>query len=234
MQYTELEPLVIEVWKPIDGFDYKYEISNLGRFKRLTSFHKSKIGEITTGSYDSKGYLRTTLVKNGKNVYRKMHRLVAEYFLEDYSENLTVNHVNFKKDDNRVSNLEMMSSYENIIDHKLKKVKEISYSSVLGVSFHKNLNKWTAKVNTKDGRRSIGVFNTEKDAVEAINNYSDSDIKIGKGKQNKGKRKYTEQQIEDIINYFKNSSFRKTRKHFKIGSSTLKLIINNKYFETRD
>lgn len=43
------------------------QISNLGRFKRVTSFHKNNKGEITVGSLDSRGYLRTNLTKEGKN-----------------------------------------------------------------------------------------------------------------------------------------------------------------------
>lgn len=44
----------------------------------------------------------------------KVHRLVAMYYLDDYSEDLQVNHKNGNKQDNRVENLEMVTNAQNV------------------------------------------------------------------------------------------------------------------------
>lgn len=72
---------------------------------------------------DSKGYMRARLycpeISNHIDGRRpiKLHRLVAMFHLETYSEDLQVNHKNGIKDDNRVENLEWCTHSENAI-HK--------------------------------------------------------------------------------------------------------------------
>ena len=70
---------------------------------------------------DYKGYnrLRLTLPKlsnskDGRKAYR-VHRLVAMFYLPDYSDGLEVNHKNGNKSDNRVENLEMVTTGENVL-----------------------------------------------------------------------------------------------------------------------
>jgi hypothetical protein len=66
-----------------------------------------------------KGYLKarlhTPLSKNpdGRKPYSQ-HRIIAMFYLEDYSNELQVNHKNGIKTDNRVENLEMVTCSENM------------------------------------------------------------------------------------------------------------------------
>lgn len=228
------EELSTEEWKDIIGYDYEYQISDLGRLKRVTSFHKNKENTITLGSFDSDGYLRIGLVKDGKSIGKKLHRLVGEYFIEGYCEELTINHIDFVKNNNRKVNLELMTSAENALDYVIKVKKESSSSNCLGVGYHKQLDKWTTRINIEGHRKSLGVFDTKEDAECAIQNYKEGDIKQGKGLQNKGIRKYTQENVVEIIESLSKIGFRKTRRLFNIGSSTLNLIRDNKYYETRD
>jgi len=98
---------------------------NPGYYKKIPKWEHylvGKSGEIfntRTGKFkkpckDHKGYLRVRLI-NGRNngATKKLHRLVAQAFLETYSEKLQVNHKNCIKDDNRIDNLEMVTQSQN-------------------------------------------------------------------------------------------------------------------------
>lgn len=61
-----------------------------------------------------KGYLYVNLCENAKYKSTSIHRLVAKYFLPDYSEELEVNHIDGNKTNNNVENLEMTTRSENI------------------------------------------------------------------------------------------------------------------------
>ena len=62
----------------------------------------------------SKGYYRVTFSHNHKRKSYFVHRLVAQAFLDNYSDDLQVNHIDGNKLNNLASNLEMVTIQENI------------------------------------------------------------------------------------------------------------------------
>ena len=60
------------------------------------------------------GYLYASLRKDGKTIDSMVHRLVAKAFL-DCVDGLQVNHINGKRADNRLVNLEMVSRSTNVL-----------------------------------------------------------------------------------------------------------------------
>ena len=74
----------MEEWRNIDGYTH-YQISNLGNIKSIN-------GKLVKKQSDKYGYLVVGLYKNGNRKVHKVHRLVAKAFLENYSEDLQVNH----------------------------------------------------------------------------------------------------------------------------------------------
>lgn len=70
-------------------------------------------GVMKKSGLDKKGYERIRLIDGKRGSTKKVHRLVAQAFLGDYSEHLQVNHKNCVKDDNRLLNLEMVTQSEN-------------------------------------------------------------------------------------------------------------------------
>lgn len=111
-----------EIWKPIEGYETYYEVSNLGNIKSLSRLKKGvrygkpyeyQTKEILLKQYiDNKGYLRVKLQKDGNKQTCKVHRIVAKTFLGDIY-NKEIDHINTIKTDNRVTNLKIVTSKEN-------------------------------------------------------------------------------------------------------------------------
>jgi len=106
-----------ETWKPIQGFEGRYEVSSFGRFKALRRPLVYKDGrhgwldeKMIKGSIGNHGYY--SIVLDSKT--RKLaHRIVAETFLGHQEYRLTVNHKDGNKTNNRVDNLEWATYKEN-------------------------------------------------------------------------------------------------------------------------
>jgi len=107
----------MENWRPVKGYEGYYEVSDLGRVKALarTVSYLSKFGKpctkelsehIMAPQRSSNGYLQVGLSKGKIVRICRIHRLVAEAFI-DNSEGLPeVNHIDEDKTNNRVDNLE--------------------------------------------------------------------------------------------------------------------------------
>jgi hypothetical protein len=102
---------MIEIWKPVIGYEGLYEVSNLGRVKSLKYL---KIGkEKILKERIHQGYNRVILFKNGIGKEHSVHRLVWNAFNGDIPKGLVINHLNEIKSDNRLCNLEMCTPKEN-------------------------------------------------------------------------------------------------------------------------
>jgi len=66
------------------------------------------------GGIHPKGYPQALLLHEGKSKKYFIHRLVAEYFIDDPKLHLEVNHIDGNKQNNRVDNLEWVTAKENI------------------------------------------------------------------------------------------------------------------------
>ena len=94
----------MEVWSSITGSDYY--TSNLGRIK-------NKKGAILKGHIHRGGYIRIDFNINGNRTQSYLHRLVAKAFIPNPENKPFVNHINGIKTDNRLDNLEWVTSKEN-------------------------------------------------------------------------------------------------------------------------
>lgn len=115
---------MVEIWKSIEGFDGRYEVSNLGQVRalpRLQRFCHWRTGEwherqtklrVVSTQLVNSGYLIVHLSHEYQRQALLVHRLVALAFLPP-SDLPEVNHKNGVKTDNAASNLEWVSRSEN-------------------------------------------------------------------------------------------------------------------------
>jgi len=114
---------MIEIWKPVIGFDKYYEVSNNGNVRRISTPQK------TLKQHDRNGYLRVCLSKHHKSSWKSVHRLVAEAFILNLDNKPQVNHKDGNKYNNCVDNLEWCTNIENC------------RHAVINNKFHKRINK---------------------------------------------------------------------------------------------
>jgi hypothetical protein len=105
----------VEIWKPIVGYEGRYEVSNLGAIRSL-NFRRTGKARLLTPSPDSYGYLSVRLC-DGEGVRTRksfgVHRLVALAFIGIRPEGLSINHIDGDKKNNVARNLEYISLREN-------------------------------------------------------------------------------------------------------------------------
>lgn len=98
-----------ELWKDIKDYEGHYQVSNLSRVKSI-KFGKERILKPVT---DRHGYLLVGLWKNNKQKTYKVHRLVAEAFIDNPDNLPQVNHKDENPLNNNVNNLEWCNSKYN-------------------------------------------------------------------------------------------------------------------------
>lgn len=112
-----------EEWKDIEGYDGRYQVSNLGNVRRI------EYSLITVKGYifkyptknlklqrQSEGYLQVGLTKDGIKKKKYVHNLVAEAFIPNPHNLPEINHKDYDKTNNNVNNLEWCTHQYNIQD----------------------------------------------------------------------------------------------------------------------
>ena len=135
---------IVEIWKPVVGYESLYECSNLGRIKSLNRKIIRKNGAQQTFKekiltpIEVNNYLYVCLYKNGKYQRKYVHRIICEAFLPNPENKPCVDHKNCVRSDNRLSNLRWVTYQENSENPiSKKKQKENVPKSMLG-KFGKN------------------------------------------------------------------------------------------------
>ena len=95
-KFTHVETLDGEVWLPVLGAEGEYEVSNYGRVKRLayfatlqnqvTSWQQFMPNRVLKANPDTRGYPQVMVKCHGESRLARVHRLVAESFLEPPSQ----------------------------------------------------------------------------------------------------------------------------------------------------
>ncbi len=103
----------MELWKPLARWEGIYEISSIGRIKRIDGNNCAKIGHIM-GTNRVNGYAVVRLRYKGKTERNTVHTHVLESFIGPRPLGMQINHLNGVRDDNRLENLEYCTPTQNI------------------------------------------------------------------------------------------------------------------------
>ena len=103
-----------EIWKPIEGYEGLYEVSNMGRVRSLDRKFKTRQGRIISvkgqpikaDPSKRSGYVQVHLSNNGDRRTYQLHRVVAKSFVENPENKPEINHKDGIKTNNRADNLE--------------------------------------------------------------------------------------------------------------------------------
>ena len=138
----------MEVWVDIKGFD-KYQVSNLGNVR-----HK-KNGIVKT-FVNEKGYHRVHLWSGKNRITKRLHRLVAEAFIENPNNLKEVNHIDEDKNNNKSSNLEWCSRQQNI-EHSIRSGR---FKIVSVNQYDKNNGRVGSYKSVSEAERATGISRT--------------------------------------------------------------------------
>jgi hypothetical protein len=98
----------MEIWKDIEGYNNRYQVSNLANVRSL-NYGRMKMIKNLVACINGHGYPQVRLI--GKVV--TVHRLIAQAFIPNPENKPEVNHINGIKSDNRLENLEWVTSKVN-------------------------------------------------------------------------------------------------------------------------
>jgi len=176
-----------EIWKSVKNYEDTYQVSNLGRLKRIYKNRPEKILKSVKGSF---GYLYHSMCVNGKSKTIRLHRIVAESFISNPNNYPEINHIDGNKENNVFSNLEWCTRSYNM---------KHAYNKGLVIISDETRDKIRNILRKKGGTTTKKVINTEteeifnsiKQAAKSINVVSSTLCAMLSGRNpNKTKMKY--------------------------------------------
>lgn len=83
---------LVEEWRPVKGYEGRYEVSNFFNVKSLNYRRTGKAKLLKTYTNED-GYIKVILCKNGKTKHCSVHRLVAEAFIPNPENKQQIDHI---------------------------------------------------------------------------------------------------------------------------------------------
>ena len=152
------------MWKTIQDYD-NYEMNIEGQVRNKTT------EKVLKGYKDNRGYLMINLYNNSIPKLTKLHRLIAQMLIPNPDNLPQVDHINGKRDDNRIENLRWVTNQQNSWNRNNK-----GYSQIKNGRFQ-------AKIKINGKTTHIGCYDTPEEARQAYLNKA-QELRAGFIRQN--------------------------------------------------
>lgn len=149
-----------EIWKDIEGYDGKYQVSNMGRLRSVEHtdrLNRKRTGQILKQYVFPNGYARVNFC-NYPDLY--VHRAVAKAFVPGWFEGAEVNHKDENKLNNRWDNLEWVThGYNCKYGSRNQKCRDYNnnFRAIPVEQYDTNGNLVATHVSIKAAARAIGI-----------------------------------------------------------------------------
>ena len=189
---TEQYELENQIWKDIVGTNGIYQVSNLGRWRRM---HKTRgTYYYSLGGLMSSGYLRLDISLNSVIIRRVlMHELVVQTFVRKIdTEKELVHHINQNIKDNRLENLRIETIEQHLSHHH--KGKKCSQQSKAKAKATKMKNGTWKKKMSQEQKRKLSELKKGKKGTPHTQQWKRQNSERHKGKivSQQTKRKISE------------------------------------------
>ena len=120
-----------EQWKKVNGYEDKYEVSNMGRIRNLNWNGTGEVRVLPQHINPMTGYIQVGLYnkEKGKVIMKYLHRLVADAFLPNPNNLEQIDHKDSDKTNNTVSNLRWVSRQFNNSRKRTKMLKSANHNN---------------------------------------------------------------------------------------------------------
>jgi hypothetical protein len=156
----------MEEFRKITNYS-NYSISDFGNIRNDKT---NRILSPSLSGPENNKYLVVNLRNNDgvvKNV--KIHKLVAQEFLEPIPNKILVDHIDNNTSNNRIENLRFCNCQENA---RNKRVYSNSTLECKGVSFFKKTNKYVAYIYVDRRKCHLGIYETFEEAKQDRKKYA--------------------------------------------------------------
>jgi hypothetical protein len=152
----------IEVWKDIEGYENKYQVSSFGNVKSL-NYNHSGFEKLLKKHLSKGGYFTVALHKEGKQKTTKICKLVAIAFLNHTpcGFKTVIDHIDNNKLNDKLENLQLVSNRYNSTKDKTNKT---GHNNI-----YKSKNQFEVAFYIKDKTVRFGRFNDLNDAIKRRN-----------------------------------------------------------------
>ena len=165
-----------EIWKDIEGYEGKYQVSNCGRVKSLGRYIEKKgqstayLQERILSTRMLNGYKMVHLCSNNKEKTFSVHRLIAIAFIPNPNNFPHIDHINTIRTDNRVENLRWVNRSMNMMNEITHKKRSEYWKE----KTKKGKNIWVERKKRKvialdENYNIVYKFNTINEAAKFIN-----------------------------------------------------------------